>query len=88
MQTEQVISNAVIAASITPLKRYSLRCPLCNEEEIYLPAGDPDVPFCKNCEEEIDVDSLIDLISGWMEYLKDRQALLKQERTKGEEDAG
>ena len=65
--------------SATPLKRYHLLCPKCQVETIQLPAATPESPYCPECEEEIDIDDLAAFIESWLEYLKDRAALLEQE---------
>lgn len=68
----------------TPLKRYRLLCPECKEEEVYLPAGSPEKPYCHNCEEEIDIKGLQHFMKEWMIYLNDRSAMLKKEGKKDE----
>ena len=64
-----------ISASSTPLKRYALCCPMCNEETVVLPAQTPEKPFCTNCNDDIDLEDLTSFIEAWMDYLQDRQAL-------------
>lgn len=79
MPAEAVLHSLSIVASGTPLKRYLLKCPNCGEQEVCLPADNPETPFCLNCDEKIDLDDLKDFIGSWMEYLQDREALLQQE---------
>jgi len=67
-------------SSTTPLKRYALRCPSCDEETVVLPSNTPDEPFCTECNEDIDLDDLQSFIESWNEYLKDRTALLEKEK--------
>ena len=73
----------IIQASTTPLKRYSLLCPKCGAGNIYLPAGEPDEPFCNDCDEAIDLEELQIMIEAWAVYLCDRKALLEQEKGAG-----
>ena len=83
MQTvpEEAISQSyAIKPSNTPLNRYDLYCPMCNEQEVYLHAENPDEPYCKNCDDVIDIEALTVFLTGWMEYLSDRQALLLAEK--------
>lgn len=58
------------------LKRYKLICPVCNEENIMLPANEPESPFCSECNEEVNMDDLESMINAWIEYLQDRKDLL------------
>lgn len=62
------------------LKRYKLICPKCDEGEVLLPAGEPEKPWCAECEEDIDIGDIAEFVAGWSEYLKDREALLSREK--------
>ena len=65
-------------------------CPVCKEENsVMLPAESPDEPYCSECSDTIDVFELTIFIENWLEYLRDRQALLDSEKTEeGDTDAG
>lgn len=73
------MASNIITPSDTPLKRYHVKCPSCNEESVVLPAGEPDKPYCPDCDEEIDLDDLTEFITSWQQYLADRAALLAHE---------
>lgn len=75
-----------IKASTTPLKRYILTCPVCGDP-VNFPCEDPDVPHCDKCEEDVDLDSLEEFISEWLEYLQDRKALYEKENKEAQEEA-
>jgi len=68
-----------IEPSETPLKAYELPRPNCDDGgEVFLPADNPDTPWCRGCDEEIDLEALASYISSWLQYLKDRTAYLEQ----------
>lgn len=80
MSKKESIKERVITPSSTPLKSYpDLICPKCEEGDVLIQADNPDVVLCQNCEnEEIDLELITNIVEGWMEYLRDREAYLSQ----------
>ena len=78
--------NSQIKASDTPLKAYSLICNKCSEPDcIMIAANDPQCLWCSNCEEDLDISEIRDLVNGWNEYLADLQAYIDIQESKDTE---
>ncbi len=58
------------------MKKYSLKCPSCLENRIYICAESPEVLHRMECDEEINLADVREVVAGWKEYLDDLDAFL------------
>jgi transcription initiation factor IIE alpha subunit len=59
----------------TIMKRYYLTCPKCGEYSVLLPAGQPEEPYCSECDEVIEIEEVKKIVENWAEFISDLESL-------------
>lgn len=62
------------------MKRYSLTCPKCGgSENIFVDLSNPENLFCRDCQEELDIEEIRNFVNEWKQFLEDLDKMKAEE---------